>query len=361
MKKLFLIILTFPLLCSCAQPRVVDEVNMSQAIGYDILKNDNVEGIFVIPIFQQEKMGKYQILTGTSTTTSDVQAVVSKKADKPVLLGQTRIFLFSEKIVHEIGMTELTDYLYREPQLGNRVILAIVEGKAKDVLNTKPPNTNVNIGIYLSDLIIHQTETGNGPDTNLHLFLGNSLEDGGDSYLPLLKLINNEVAVSGVALFHENKMVSKVGTRDMFVFKTLVQHHRRGIYKFKLKDKQESDIVVESIRSGSSYEVSGSERNPSITIKIKIKGQIKESMRSDNLTDRKMIKIIEKEMEADLTKQANRLMKDFQKKSLDPIGLKEKYHAKNKKMTYEYWKKIYPKMDINVETTVNIIQTGVSE
>ncbi|MFJ7854015.1 Ger(x)C family spore germination protein [Peribacillus frigoritolerans] len=361
MRKLFLVILTFPLLCSCAEPRVVDEVNMSQAIGYDILQNDNVEGMFVIPIFQQDKMGKYQILSGTSTTTSDVQAVVSKKADKPVLLGQTRIILFSEKMVREIRMTELTDYLYREPQLGNRVILAIVEGKVKNVITTKPPNTNVNIGLFLSDLINQQNETGNGPDTNLHLFLGNSLETGGDSYLPLIKIINNEVAVSGVALFHENKMVSKVRTGDMFIFKTLVQHHRRGIYKFQLKDKNESDIVVESIRSGSRYEVSRSERNPSITIKIKIKGQIKESMRSENLTNRKMIKKIEKEMEADITKQANRLIKDFQKKTLDPIGLKEKYHAKNKKMTYEHWKQIYPKMDINVETEVNIIQTGVSE
>ncbi|MDM5212715.1 Ger(x)C family spore germination protein [Peribacillus sp. NJ4] len=361
MKKLFLIILTFPLLCSCAQPRVVDEVNMSQAIGYDIFKNDIVEGMFVIPIFQQDKIGKYQILTGTSTTTSDVQAVVSKKADKPVLLGQTRIVLFSEKIVHEIGVTELTDYLYREPQLGNRVMLAVVEGKVKDVINTKPPNTNVNVGIFLSDLINQQNETGNGPDTNLHLFLGNALEDGGDSYLPLIKIINNEVAVSGVALFHENKIVSKVRTRDMFVFKTLVQSHRRGIYKFKLKDKKKSDIVVESIRSGSSYEVSDSERNPSITIKLKIKGQIKESMRSENLTNRKMIKKIEQDMEDDLTRQANRLINDFQKKNIDPIGLKEKYHAKNKKMTYKQWKKIYPMMDIKVETKVDIIQTGVSE
>lgn len=361
MKKLFLIILTFPLLCSCAQPRVVDEVNMSQAIGYDIFMNDIVEGMFVIPIFQQDKIGKYQILTGTSTTTSDVQAVVSKKADKPVLLGQTRIVLFSEKIVHEIGVTELTDYLYREPQLGNRVMLAVVEGKVKDVINTKPPNTNVNVGIFLSDLINQQNETGNGPDTNLHLFLGNALEDGGDSYLPLIKIINNEVAVSGVALFHENKIVSKVRTRDMFVFKTLVQSHRRGIYKFKLKDKKKSDIVVESIRSGSSYEVSDSERNPSITIKLKIKGQIKESMRSENLTNRKMIKKIEQDMEDDLTRQANRLINDFQKKNIDPIGLKEKYHAKNKKMTYEQWKKIYPMMDIKVETKVDIIQTGVSE
>ncbi|MBT2648051.1 Ger(x)C family spore germination protein [Bacillus sp. ISL-34] len=361
MSKLFLVILTFPLLCSCAQPRVVDEVNMSQAIGYDILKNDIVEGMFVIPIFQQDKMGKYEILSGTSTTTSDVQAVVSKKADKPVLLGQTRIILFSEKVVHEIGITELTDYLYREPQLGNRVILAIVEGKVKNVINAKPPNTNVNIGIFLSDLINQQIETANGPDTNLHIFLGDSLEDGGDSYLPLIKFINNEVTVSGVGLFHENKMVSKVSTRDMFIFKTLVQHHRRGIYKFKLNDKKKSDIVVESIRSGSSYEVSGSERNPSITIKIKIKGQIKESMRSDNLTNRKMIKKIEQDMEADLSRHANRLMKDFQKKSLDPMDLKQKYHAKNKKMTYEHWKKIYPVMDINIETEVNIIQTGVSE
>ncbi|MET1178776.1 Ger(x)C family spore germination protein [Peribacillus simplex] len=361
MRKLFLVILAFPLLCSCAEPRVVDEVNMSQAIGYDIRKDKIIEGMFIIPIFQQDKMGKYQILTGTSTTTSDVQAIVSKKADKPVMLGQTRIVLFSEKIVHEIGMTELTDYLYREPQLGNRVFLAIVEGKVKDFVNTKPPNTNVNIGIYLSDLINQQIETGNGPDTNLHLFLGNSLETGGDSFLPLFKLINKEVAVSGVALFHENKMVSKVRTDDMFIFKTLVQNHRRGIYKFKLKDKKSSYIVVESIRSGSSFDVSASERNPSITIKLKIKGQIKESMRSDNLTNRKMIKKIEKEMEDDITKQANRLIKDFQKKSLDPIGLNEKYHAKNKQMTYEQWRKVYPMMDIKIETKVDILQTGVSE
>ncbi|MFF2456737.1 Ger(x)C family spore germination protein [Peribacillus simplex] len=361
MRKLFLVILAFPLLCSCAEPRVVDEVDMSQAIGYDIRKDKIIEGMFIIPIFQQDKMGMYQILTGTSTTTSDVQAIVSKKADKPVMLGQTRIVLFSEKIVHEIGMTELTDYLYREPQLGNRVFLAIVEGKVKDFVNTKPPNTNVNIGVYLSDLINQQIETGNGPDTNLHLFLGNSLEPGGDSFLPLFKLINKEVAVSGVALFHENKMVSKVRTDDMFIFKTLVQNHRRGIYKFKLKDKNSSDIVVESIRSGSSFDVSSSERNPSITIKLKIKGQIKESMRSDNLTNRKMIKKIEKEMEDDITKQANRLIKDFQKKSLDPIGLNEKYHAKNKKMTYEQWRKIYPMMDIKIETKVDILQTGVSE
>lgn len=102
--------------------------------------------------------------------------------------------------------------------------------------------------------------------------------------------MNNEVAVSGVALFHEDKMVTKVRTGDMFIFKSLVQHHRRGVYKFKLKDKKRSDIVVESIRSGSSYEVSESESSPSITIKIKIKGQIKESMRSENLTNRKMIK-----------------------------------------------------------------------
>lgn len=97
MRKFFLIILAFPLLCSCAQPRVVDEVNMSQAIGYDILKNDHVEGMFVIPIFQQDKMGKYQILSGTSTTTSDVQAVVSKKQISRCYLDRHASFYLARK------------------------------------------------------------------------------------------------------------------------------------------------------------------------------------------------------------------------------------------------------------------------
>lgn len=361
MKKLLTIILVVSLLSGCAHPRVIDEVNMSQAIGYDINKNGMIEGFFVIPIFQQEKMGKYQILSGKSTATSDIQAVVSKKADKQVVLGQTRIILFSEEIVHKIGLTELTDYLYREPQLGNRVILAIVEGKVKDIIDTKPPNNNVNIGVFLSDLIHQQIANGNGPETNLHLFLGNFLESGGDTYLPLIKKRNNELEVSGVVLFHEKKIVSKVSTKDMFVFKTLIQSHKRGIYKFKMKNKKNNKVVVESIRSRSTYDVSTSKRKPSIKIKLIIKGQIKESLVNETLTNRKMINKIEQELEKDLTKQATQLIKDFQQKNIDPLSLKKKYHAKNKKTTYKEWNIIYPHMDITVETEVRIPQTGISE
>lgn len=361
MKNLLTMILIIFFLSGCAQPRVVDEVNMSQAIGYDLTKDNRIEGIFVIPIFQQEKMGKYQILTGKSSATSDVQSVVSKKADKPVVLGQTRIILFSEEVVHKIGITELTDFLYREPQLGNRVYLTVVEGSVKDVLNTKPPNKNVNIGIFLSDLIHQQIVNWNGPDTNLHLFLGNSLESGGDAYLPIFKKKNKDIVVSGVALFHENKLVSKVSSRDMFIFKTLVQSHKRGLYKFKLKNKKQSKIVVESIRSSSNYDVSGSKEEPSIHVKLVIKGQIKETLVNKTLTNRKMISKIERELEDDITKQATRLINEFQKKDIDPLSLKKKYHAKNKDTTYNDWKKVYPKMDISVETEVHILQTGTSE
>lgn len=361
MKNLLKLMLIFSILSGCAHPRVVDEVNMSQAIGYDLKKDNVIEGIFIIPIFQQEKMGKYQILTGKSTATSDIQAVVSKKADKPVVLGQTRIILFSEEIVHKIGIRELTDFLYREPQLGNRVYLTVVEGKVKDVLETKPPNKNVNIGIFLSDLIHQQIVNWNGPDTNLHLFLGNSLENGGDAYLPLFKKKKNNIVVSGVALFHENKLVSKVSSRDMFTFKTLVQSHKRGIYKYKLKNKKQSKVVMESIRSRSNYEVSGSKKKPSIHIKLVIKGQIKESLVNETLTNRKMIRKMERELENDLTQQATRLIKEFQEKDIDPLSLKKKYHAKNKNTNYNDWKKVYPTMDISVDTEVHILQTGISE
>lgn len=361
MKHLLTIMLTLSFLSGCAHPKVIDEVNMSQAIGYDLIKDNMIEGIFIVPIFQQEKMGKYQILTGKSSATSDIQAVVSKKADKPVVLGQTRIILFSEEVVHKIGIRELTDFLYREPQLGNRVYLTVVEGKVKDVLETKPPNKNVNIGIFLSDLIHQQIVNWNGPDTNLHLFLGNSLESGGDAYLPLFKKKKKNVVVSGVALFHENKLVSKVRSRDMFIFKTLVQSHKRGIYKYKLKNKGQSKVVVESIRSRSNYDVSGSKENPSIHVKVIIKGEIKESLVNKKLTGRKMIRKMERELENDLTKQATRLMKEFQDKEIDPLSLKKKYHAKYKNTAYSDWKKVYPNMDISVETEVHILQTGISE
>ncbi|USK69532.1 Ger(x)C family spore germination protein [Peribacillus asahii] len=361
MKKILFSFMIVSILCSCAQPRVLDDINMSQTIGFDIEKNNNIEGIYIIPVFELQKQGEYLVLKAKADTVSDVHAKANLKSAKPIALGQTRVLLFSEKLAKTKSMKNLTDNLYRDPVISTRVLLAIGEGQVTDILDTKISQTNLNVGIFLNELIIQNMKIGNVPTTNFHLFLNAALEDESHAFLPIIKKTGNDIKVSGLALFHRNKIVDKVATKYMFTFKTLVEEHKRGHFQFNLKDNGTSQVAIEGIKGKATYDISKANDLPAITVNIKIKGRLKEYMDGGNLTREEFIAKIEKSMEKKLIKQANYLINDFQKKNIDPLQLKQKVLAFNKAMSDEDFKQVYPTMNITVKADVKIIQTGISQ
>ncbi|MFJ8245830.1 Ger(x)C family spore germination C-terminal domain-containing protein [Peribacillus asahii] len=213
----------------------------------------------------------------------------------------------------------------------------------------------------MNELIIQNTEIGNVPTTNFHLFLNAALEDESNSFLPIIKKTGNNIKVSGLALFHKNKIVDKVPTKYMFTFKTLVEEHKRGHFQLNMEDKGNSQIAIASITRKADYDISKANGLPVITVNIKLKGNLKEYVDSGSLTRKTFIAKIEKSMEKQLIKQANYLINDFRKKNIDPLHLKQKVLAFNKEMSDEDFKQIYPTMKINVKSDVKIVQTGISQ
>lgn len=83
-------------LTSCAQPRLLDELSISQAAGFDLLEDGEMKGFFVFPVFKSEEQGSYQIVSAKSNTISNIQFLVSEKSPFPVVMGQVLVILISE-------------------------------------------------------------------------------------------------------------------------------------------------------------------------------------------------------------------------------------------------------------------------
>lgn len=193
------------LLTSCAQPRLLDELNISQAAGFDLVEDGEMKGCFVFPVFKSQEQGNYQILSARSNTISNIQFLVSEKSPFPVVMGQVLVILVSEKLAKDVGMIDLMNYIYRDPIIGSRQVFAIVGGEVEDLLYTKMNQTNLNIGVYLSDLLSQNMRNGNQPVTNQHIFMNQMLAKGVDAYLPYIKKTSNTIKVTGVALFDNEK------------------------------------------------------------------------------------------------------------------------------------------------------------
>lgn len=175
------------LLTSCAEPRLLDELNISQAAGFDLLEDGEMKGFFVFPVFKSQEQGSYQILSAKSNTISNIQFLVSEESPFPVVMGQVLVILVSEKLAKEVGMIDLMNYIYRDPIIGSRQVFAIVGGEVEELLYTKMNQTNLNIGVYLSDMLAQNMRNGNEPVTNQHIFMNQMLAKGVDAYLPYIK------------------------------------------------------------------------------------------------------------------------------------------------------------------------------
>ncbi|MDM5298337.1 Ger(x)C family spore germination protein [Bacillus pumilus] len=366
MKRYLLIaLMLFSLfLTSCAQPRLLDELNISQAAGFDLVEDGEMKGFFVFPVFKNEQQGSYQILSARSNTISNIQFLISEKSPFQVVMGQVLVILVSEKLATEIGMIDLMNYIYRDPIIGSRQVFAVVGGEVEDLLFTKINQSNLNIGVYLSDLLTQNMREGNQPVTNQHIFMNQMLAKGVDAYLPYIEKTSHAMKVSGLALFNHKKMVGRLSGEETFTFKAMVENHKNGIFEFRFDDEGRTHVVIENIKSHVSYQIKPTDdltNKPHISIEIKLKGELKEFMKSKKIDNPSILQHVEKEVEKRVAQQGIDLVHSFKKQKIDPLGLGLKYRAEDKSMTPEKWQKIYPDADIQVKCQMKLVQTGVSQ
>ncbi|MFC4323564.1 Ger(x)C family spore germination protein [Litchfieldia salsa] len=337
------------------ESEIVDDVNVASAIGIDKKKGNKIKGTVVIPVFLADKSIESETFIEESILAKEVVNILQHKSADPLVTGGLKVALYSEDIARE-GITEYADALQRDASIGSKLFLAIVDGEAGEILKEKLGNRGT--GYYLRTLMEHNMDKRDLPEMNLHLFMFRYYAKGMDSFLPYVKKTGNKVEISGLAIFKEEKMVHIIDPVNMFFFKALVENFSEGTHTLHL-EKSDEYVSIKRIVSSRNIEIEEKDGKPHVTIDIYLQGILSEF--SGRKTDPSVIQEIVEGLEAEIVERSQNMLSEFQELNSDPVGIG--YMAKRSKLRFdeEEWKNVYQNVDIKVNATVDLIETGVIE
>ncbi|MFZ4452235.1 Ger(x)C family spore germination protein [Salibacterium aidingense] len=359
-----LAICTFFFLSGCLQSQVIDDISLIQTVSFDKAEGNKLRYTVFYPFFVEQ--GKESEIgmehrSIISETPEEARSLLNTRSQKPLRYGQLRVVLFGREVAEE-GVEQYVKSFYRNPRIGNRVFLSAAEGSAGEALRFKE-GVKERIGMYFSDLIEHNMDFENIPETNMHLFLFDLYSDGKDAFLPLVKREDNELKLIGLGLFDFDKMVGTLDMDQSFIFKLLLRGSDKGTSQFAIpKEGGRGYVVIQNIFTNVSYDLITKDPVPEFNIHLKMKGEITDHTGEFNLEKEKDIKKIETVVQDQIKTVSKSMIQQFKEKEIDPLGFGEKYRSRTRNWKQKEWKEtIYPEMKVNVDVNLEILQSGAIE
>ncbi|EOV9528480.1 Ger(x)C family spore germination protein [Bacillus cytotoxicus] len=354
----FLVII---LLCSqfgCAQMHTVDTQRMIHAAGFDMSKKQEFQGTILYPEYTHGVNTKPKTQTTTAISLETITSRLNAKSPHNIVVGQMRVVLFG-KSFGTYGIGEIVNNLQRNPNIGRDVQLALVDGSSKKLLQ----HVKTHGSLYLADLLEQNVRNETIPRTALNLFLYDYYSKVRDPFLPYISIDKDQaVSVKGLAFLKKDKVVMYTDNQGSFLVKLLMNPTKNGRYEVPIqKGKHKGLVVIQNLSGKSIYQVNNMDHTAKARIRLKLNGLITSSPNWMNLTNKKNISFIRKQVENTLKKQAEQLIQEFQQKNIDPLGICDEMRSRTREWNIKEIRKMYPSTDIHVDVNVNIVQSGIGE
>jgi spore germination protein len=354
--KWSLIFILFLFTTGCyTKPRVLEDIQLITAIGYDYAGKDKVKGIANIPItpLAEDTPPKNEVISAVGHTSKNIRQILQAKSPRPLLSGRTEVVLFNKKVAQQ-GVIEIIDGLERDPSIGRDIYLGVVNGNVESLLNEKYSISETS-SKYISELL-KQNMDQNIPETNFHHFLYHYYGKGMDPYMPILQKKGKFINLEGLALFKDNKFIDSISLKQSFIMKILNEGFRDGTYETKLPNGK--FVTVQNMASKIKYSILENNKNFIINIYIRINGNVNEAQHISTMEDN-IINGVENHLSTSMTKEGNELLKYFQKLQIDPLGLGNKASNQIRHLDIKEWEDKYPQIPIHVNIKVKISNTGI--
>ncbi|MBM7660070.1 spore germination protein [Bacillus mesophilus] len=365
MDKLFITFSILLFLTGCAerieQPSLED-IGMVGSMGFDVAEDDKIRVTISLPLPGQGDNGEIQFTENVTLAHEAIRAL-SRVSDRDLSVAQLRTVLFSEEFAKEVGLKKITHYLYRNPMVGDTVFIAVVKGKAEDIL-TKKYKANKSNSEYLNNLLHPRSSTAFHPFTTLHDFTFYKTSETGDPMTPYLEDTIEGLRISKVALFDYDKMIKTLDPEEALIASAL--HDDRTLADMKLnlegdeEDSFENQIMLNFVQSKVKITSNGSLEKPFFNIKLQLTANVLEYHGPLQLDQDSDINNLEERINKELKSRAEKTIEGFKEAGVDPVLLGEhlRAHISQDEWTKDKWKEALPKMTYEVDVITEIKNSG---
>ena len=320
--KLIVIFALTPLflfLCGCYRGFVpVENLNIIVGIGDDI----DTEGTYPYSstmeslVFKGDSQIDSHTSTGNGFTLYTTQNNRQTQSNKEWLLAAEVVYLVSEDRAR-LGIKDLMDALIRDDKRNERAFIAISKQPAKDLFSLKP-HISSSISEEIEGILefSHNANFFHENSDIINLLLMNN-QQGRKIVIPYIETKNNEIQVTGLALFKEEKMIKYVSLEEASLINLLRSDGELGY--LSVLSNNEEEYIDFSGRGNVKIKVSKERELLKYDIFITLKGTLTVNSLIDkdkSLSDKNKIgqlfsEKLEKQLSDEMSKMQNEYKTDW--------------------------------------------------
>jgi germination protein, Ger(x)C family len=403
-KKMALIILLILslLLTGCWDYSDYDDLALISAIGVDLDKNTNEVTVilqnYVPSAANLQTSGKSIPISAAvkakGATLTEALSKIQKARRKRLFYAYLNVVVVGENASKKI-ITDTLQYFERSPNVRTTAYLAITKGKAEDVLTTMDPNVSVTIGQDIYGLIEESPSAGSAFPVSIEDFMeklaisgidpvapivtvkqtkkskeGSSSENTrGDGLIKFSKLKEGYQTISGMAAFKGDKLVGWLNVKESTGLGWILNKDISPYEEVKTSSKNriQNTMAFSVSKSKSKIKVELAHNKPVITVDTNIEADLRKYAKDADATylTPDALALAERGLSDKVKSEIKAAIKKGQKDlKTDIFGFGFAFYRKYPSLWHEQyekkWKDTFANIQINVNVTAKIINTGSS-
>lgn len=201
----------------CWEGRELNARAFVTAVAFDVPTEegaDPMEFLFSVQIPIPAKMGEDGEQGGGDApfvvygTTAKMVSVgirqLQRQLDRELFFGHTHMILINSEVAATIGVDRLLDHFKRDFRVQRMTRIAIIDGEAREILNTQPPISQTP-SAYIENLLSPQSGVAINYISDFGRFLVEQSDDGIDPVLPRLQPGKEATLTGGAAVIKNGK------------------------------------------------------------------------------------------------------------------------------------------------------------
>ncbi|MFL0269201.1 Ger(x)C family spore germination protein [Candidatus Clostridium radicumherbarum] len=370
MKKLKLLIILPLIACiftGCWDQKILEKIGFNLELGVESNPN-GLSVSYVSPLIAPDESGKIisiEKLDGVSTL-REAREKAKLSSSKKVESGVLDHILFSSELAAS-GLDDILSVLEREADDPTQSYLVIVDGSPRKLLSSISEfKTKPRSDIYLKSLIESGIESSYIPDTAVHDYDINLFSGTIDLIVPMMKLGNEEVELTGSALFHKDKMVGSINIRETSILLSLMGKKKPMEYICKTVDNTEVSshklvgMAVTLKDAKRKIKVTLENGRPIVNISLSYKARCDDARWGIDFTNKEIKANIESKIAENIKDDSMMVLDKCQKAGSDPMGIGDILRANYPNYwSNTTWLKAYQDATFNVDVKLHINSHGL--
>jgi Ger(x)C family germination protein len=165
-----------------------------------------------------------EVISSADKTIFDAIAHFEMVSPRVLFFGHLKVVAISEDVARD-GISSIVDFLGRQVQIGNRVLLIIVEGQAKEFISTNSPLISLP-SLYIDTFFRAEQKVARTTDSPVFEYLRDIHSITETAFIPLGRITEGgEIKIQDVVVMKQHKMIDVI--RDHSVTNAILLKKRK--------------------------------------------------------------------------------------------------------------------------------------